>query len=134
MQKMILITLLLVAFSKNPAKLKVIVKNIRPGKGSVVVEIYDDQQSFSNKKPLVSKILKASNESLEFTFSLTEGTYAVKVFQDINENKKCDMNLFHIPQEPYGLSNNFRPKFSAPGFDDCKFNVAGETIQTIMIR
>jgi uncharacterized protein (DUF2141 family) len=126
--------MLFLVLVQNPSRLTVIVKNIRIGKGCVVVEVYNSPQNFSNKKLLVSKTLKASSESLEFVFSLPEGVYAVKVFQDINENKKCDMNLFHIPTEPYGLSNNFRPKFSAPTFKDCKFNVAGQTIQTIIIK
>jgi len=78
--------------------------------------------------------LKATGQKLKFTLDVPEGTYALKVFQDINENSKCDEGWFHIPREPYGLGNNFRPKLSAPAFENCKFFVAGLTDQTIRLK
>jgi uncharacterized protein (DUF2141 family) len=130
----ITLVLLLSGVTFPNAKLNVIIKNVVVGKGSVVVEVYDSKENFSRKKWLISKTLKATAESLEFSIDLSEGVYSVKVFQDLNNNGRCDEGWFHIPKEPYGLGNNFRPKFSAPRFDECKFTVIGPTIQTIELK
>jgi uncharacterized protein (DUF2141 family) len=63
------------------------------------------------------------------TFAITNiptGTYAVAIFQDNNGNGKLDENLFGAPKEPFAFSNNVVPKFSTPGFDDCKFQLLNE--------
>lgn len=133
MTKIFLNIFFLATFSLNPANLKVIVKNIQIGKGSIVVEIYDNENDFF-KKPITAKRVKADNDSLDFTFDIPEGVYAVAVYQDINENGKLDKGWFNIPKEPYGLSNNYRPKFSAPTFDDCKFKIYEQTTMTIIIK
>lgn len=130
----IVMALILSAAASHNAKLNVNVKNIEVGKGTVVVKLYDSKENFLHKKWLVSKTLQATGENLQFTFEIPEGSYAVKVFQDINENGKCDEGWFHIPKEPYRLSNNFLPKFAAPNFEDCKFVVTMMTNQTIILQ
>lgn len=116
-------------------KLKITVNNIQPGQGSVVVEIYDNENDFF-KKHFTSKNEKADKESMDFHFELPEGAYAVAVYQDLNDNKLLDRGwgIFHIPKEPAGLSNNYRPKFSTPDFNDCKFNVAQQTDISIELK
>ena len=53
--------------------------------------------------------------------ALAKGEWAVALTQDVNNNDKLDKNLLGIPTEPYAFSNNVRPKFSAPNFEECKF-------------
>jgi uncharacterized protein (DUF2141 family) len=53
--------------------------------------------------------------------TIPHGTYAVAIYQDLNGNGKLDENMFGIPNEPFAFSNNVVPRFSAPKFDDCKF-------------
>lgn len=117
----------------NPTILNVVVKNIQIGKGNIVVEIYNNEKDFF-KKPFIIKTARTNNHSLDFSFGIPEGIYAVAVYQDINENKKLDKGWFSIPKEPYGLSNNYRPKFSAPTYDDCKFKVTEQTTVTITLK
>ena len=112
MTKIFSFILLLVTFFSNSVVLKIVVKNIQVGKGNIVVEIYNNRENFLNK-PFVAKTIKASSQSSEFSFDLPEGDYAVAIYQDKNENKLLDKGRFNIPKEPYGLSNNFRPRFSA---------------------
>jgi len=133
MMKLLLSVLLWGAFLSAPANLKVVVRDIKVGEGSVVLEVYDNEKSFL-KKPAAKQIAKANNQNLEFSFDLPEGNYAIAIYQDINDNKKLDKGLFGIPTEPYGLSNNFRPKFSAPSFNDCKFKIAQQTTTTIRLK
>jgi uncharacterized protein (DUF2141 family) len=133
MTHIVLSLLFLGTLFSNPAKLKVVVKDIQTGKGTIVVEIYDNDKDFF-KKPVTTMTAKATSQSLDFSFDLQEGIYAIAVYQDINENKVLDKGWFNIPKEPYGLSNNYRPKFSKPTFDDCKFKVDQQTTVMITIK
>lgn len=53
--------------------------------------------------------------------NLAYGEYVVAVFQDLNGNGKLDTGLVGFPKEPYCFSNNYKPRFRAPRFDDCRF-------------
>jgi uncharacterized protein (DUF2141 family) len=48
------------------------------------------------------------------------GEYALAIYQDSNGNKKLDTNLVGYPKEPFGFSQNIKPKFSAPAYEECK--------------
>jgi uncharacterized protein (DUF2141 family) len=58
---------------------------------------------------------------------LPAGNYAVSAYQDLNGNGKLDKNLVGIPSEPYGFSNNARPKFRAPNWDETRFELRADT-------
>jgi uncharacterized protein (DUF2141 family) len=117
----------------NNTELKITVKNIQKSKGQVVLAVFQNEKTFLIK-PIASKILNATNNSLDFIFDLPQGMYAVSVFQDINKNGDLDKGLVGNPIEPYGFSNNFRPLFSAPDFKDCKFKVAENTHISIRLK
>lgn len=52
------------------------------------------------------------------------GDYAVKLFQDENDNQKLDIGLMG-PKERYGFSNNVMGTFGPPAWEKAKFTVAG---------
>ena len=51
------------------------------------------------------------------------GDYAVKLFQDKDDNQKLDIGLMG-PKEPYGFSNNVMGTFGPPAWDKAKFRMA----------
>ncbi|MEM8678843.1 MAG: DUF2141 domain-containing protein [Planctomycetota bacterium] len=55
---------------------------------------------------------------------LPPGTYAIAVYQDVNDNGKMDKSGFGIPTEPYGFSNNARGTMGPPSFQKAAFAVA----------
>ena len=55
-----------------------------------------------------------------------EGAWAVSVSHDLNGNRKVDTNLFGIPTEAWGVSNNARPRLRAPRFDEAAFQVTAD--------
>jgi uncharacterized protein (DUF2141 family) len=120
-------------FPSKDESLKISVNNVKIGKGSIVVEIYDKHEYFF-KKSVAKKIVKATDKNLDVSFDIPQGTYAIAIYQDENENKLFDRNFLGLPKEPYGLSNNFKPRFAAPTFNDCKFNVAQATSLSISLR
>jgi uncharacterized protein (DUF2141 family) len=133
MKNIVLTILILGTLFSTPAALKVIVKNIQVGRGMIVVDIYNSKESFF-KDPFASATVKPCSTTVEISFNIPEGEYAVAGYQDLNDNGILDKGLFNIPREPYGLSNNFRPKWSAPKYDDCKLKVTQQTISAITLR
>ncbi len=65
---------------------------------------------------------------------LKPGHYAVAVTHDLNGNHRTDANVFGMPTEDWGVSNNVRPAFRAPTFDEAMFAVTDASPMTIAIR
>lgn len=108
------------------------VKNIQVGKGFVVLNIYDKEASFF-KTAYVSKTKIADHASLKFTFEIPNGKYAISIFQDIDKNGILKQGWFDIPLEPIGMGNNFKPKFSAPTFEECAVNISNSNNNFIIL-
>jgi len=49
---------------------------------------------------------------------LDSGRYAVAAMLDRNGNNALDTSLIGLPLEPWGVTNNVRPSFRAPSFDE----------------
>ncbi|WP_447636352.1 DUF2141 domain-containing protein [Flavobacterium microcysteis] len=136
MKTTILTTLILCAsfFAKaQQVKLNINITNIQPGKGTVVLNVYDKKEDFL-KTVFLTKTLKADSSNLTFVIDLPrKGTYAVTVFQDIDNNKKLKQDWFGIPQEPVGYGNNFKPS-AKPRFNECAITIDSDQItQTIKL-
>ncbi len=63
---------------------------------------------------------------------LPPGTYAVSVYEDLNDNHRLDHNFLGIPREPVGVSGSPRSHDGPPHFDACSFHL-GDHPQTIDI-
>jgi uncharacterized protein (DUF2141 family) len=115
-------------------KLTVIVKNIQNVTNkNLFISVFNAKGNFPNAQYLNEQILKVNNKTCTVLFDVPYGEYAISVFHDINGNGKLDKNLFGAPKEPYGFSQNFKPTFSQPKFDDCRF-VFNETNASITIN
>lgn len=87
----------------------------RPG-----TNVLDKDEAFSQVKS------ELQNGAARLRFPpVEEGTYALVVFHDTNDNGVVDHNLLHLPSEQLGFSNEFRPGiFSGlPTFDKLKFRL-----------
>lgn len=100
--------------------------NIRQAQGSIYLGVYRSAADFLKpEKACLKKIIRVGSAgSLDLDCSeLAPGIYAVSCFHDLNGNGKLDTNFFGIPTEPYGFSNNARPKFRAPRWEEARFEV-----------
>jgi len=61
--------------------------------------------------------------------NLKAGSYGIAIFHDLNGNETLDRNLMGAPIEPFGFSNNPQIRFSAPSYDDFRFEFAGESAE-----
>ena len=109
--------------------LKLTVENIQSEEGNIMIALYKSKDNFLNEENVYkSAVLTAQTPRVHFTFEkIPEGDYAMAVFHDKNGDGKMNFKLFIIPKEPYGFSNNVKPKFSKPSFEDARFEVKGNT-------
>lgn len=109
----------------NPP-LNVSFTNIREAKGSLYVGVYNSEADFLKEQKVCFKkivpVKSAGNIYIDVS-ELKPGTYAFSCFHDLNNNGKLDTNFLGIPSEPYGFSNNARPKFRAPKWSEARIDI-----------
>jgi uncharacterized protein (DUF2141 family) len=77
---------------------------------------------------------KITGKTFTYTFhDLPPGEYALAVYQDMNSNGRINKNLLGIPTEPYGFSNDIKPRLSAPSFEKTRFTLAADTTISITL-
>ena len=122
------------------ANLKINILNLdKPG--VLYLSICKDEPGFkrtvekeSKEESCITSARQIDLQNLEINSMLPHGEYAITLYVDSNGNKKFDKNLFGIPKEEYGFSNNVMGRMSAPTFDQAKFGVTGPTTQNIKLR
>src|SRR5829696_4970699 len=136
--KIVLIILLLFVSSSSFAQNKVVVQitNFQNNKGYCIVCIYDNAKSYAGKgEPLRCTTVNINNKTANAIFeNMAEGTYAISVIHDANNNKKFDTNFLGIPTEGYGASQNKLPFAAAPKFDENKFTLGANSTATAQIK
>ena len=112
------------------------IQNINKAKGNIMVAIFKGEENFlKDDKAVASKIaLVEKIGALDLTFpNLPYGEYSVAVYHDVNGNQKLDTNLFGVPTEPYGFSNNARSKWGAPKYKVARFQL-NQLAQSMVIN
>ena len=111
--------------------LRVRLDGFRIDNGKPHCTLYNDRDpsafpSNSDKAFKESQSDTIANQSAEVDFTgLPAGKYAMVCFHDENNNGKFDENMLGLPKEGYCFSNNVKPRFSAPNFDQCAFDYKG---------
>ncbi len=101
----------------------VTVKGISTPEGRVFVGLFRPADDFPRQDRAYQGVA-LNADSLETVARLADvpdGTYAVAVYHDANSNGLLDRNLFGVPREDYGFSNNARGSFGAPHFEKAAF-------------
>ena len=87
---------------------------------------------FPGASSFENQVVAAASPDAVVSFTVPAGTYAVSVHHDANANSRMDTNILGIPKEGYGVSNNARPRFSAPKFGAASVVVSTDT--TLIVR
>lgn len=108
---------------KKTFNLTVKITNVKGEKGIMELGLYDGPEHYAEVGKTFRQIRKPiSGKELTCTFyDLPEKRYGICTYHDENSNNKCDKNFFGVPTEAYAFSNNIRPVFSIPKFEDCSF-------------
>ena len=86
--------------------------------GKIKIGIYDSKGFPSFVKEVDGIDIEVKGTSATYVFkNIPAGKYAIAVFQDSNVDGKLTKNMFGVPKEPYGFSNNKYGKFGPPNFE-----------------
>lgn len=125
------------AQSNNEGCVLIQISGLRVKTGTVYVSIYNDKELFLKvgKETRTNTISICEKDTLISTSmcSLSSGWYAVALYHDEDNNKRMNTGLLSIPLEPFGLSNNFHPRFSYPKFSQCSFYLRPTEEKSIFI-
>ena len=114
--------------------LSVNVEGISEYKGSLILSIFNSEETYLNQ-PLERKVIDLETQKQhEFVFSnLVKGEYAITVIHDENKNGKLDMGMMR-PTEGLGYSNNARGMFGPADYDDVRMTINENTTTTIKLK
>ena len=94
--------------------------------GNIRAAVYSSADAFEKGDVTMGVAGAVSSGKAELEISnLEPGTYGIALFHDLNGNEELDRNILGAPKEPFGFSNNPAVKFSAPDFDEFKFEFDG---------
>lgn len=119
-----------------PAELTVAVTGINSDAGEIGCALYGGADGFPMEpSKATEQWLDAQKTGVQCQFAdLDPGVYAVAVSHDFNGNRQTDTNFLGMPKEPWGVSNNARPRFRAPSFDEAAVQLAQDAGYRIEVR
>lgn len=112
------------------------ITNFENDKGEVLLALYKSENGFPNDEDKAFKLARVKitdKKAILVIENLPSGDYAFALFHDENENGKMDTNFMGVPKEGYAFSTNFKPRFSAPDFDEVDFKLTSDTVQKIKL-
>ena len=126
---------------KDEAKRKplvVVIDNLASPNAPVEVSVYAPDNKFPTENGQLKKY-RFTPDGNKLTAKITDleyGQYAIAAYQDLDSDGKIGKNMIGIPTDPYGFSNNYKPKLSAPSFRDCQFDydAKSDSVDITMIR
>ena len=130
----LLLTSLLLTSPAFAGTVTVEVRNIEK-KGEMHLAIYDNADVFENDngekggaaRGITDGVIEeVGTGTVTYRFELPNGTYAIGLFVDANYNNEMDRNIFGVPKEQYGFSNDARGSFGPPSFKEASFTVSGD--------
>lgn len=130
--------IVLLSTSLRAADIEVTVDGVTQAKGSMLIGLYNDATDFRVKElPQSPKIAITSPGKITTVIkNVPPGVYAIAAVWDLNDNGILDTKgRLKMPQEPFGFSNNAKPRFGPPSFEKCRVQIpeAGGKIQIKLI-
>lgn len=119
-------------YKSDEVKLFLEIKGIDQVQGKIMVAVYSNSENFPKaNKSFKNYAFTVDSKTMTLTLDgLKAGKpLAIAVYHDVNSNEKLDENMFGMPTEKYGFSNNAREMFSAPSFESAKI-IASDSKKT----
>ncbi|PHS26000.1 MAG: hypothetical protein COA84_06985 [Robiginitomaculum sp.] len=123
------------AHSAAAADLDVNISDINAHKGTIMVGLYTSQDDYDKNVAHYGRGVAVDGKTMQVAFTdLPAGTYAVKIFQDVNDNGQLDMRYGGIPTEPFGFSNNAPANYGPASWSDARFDLSDGKAATQSVR
>lgn len=117
----------------DSAAIVVQVQGFTVSEGVVEIGLYASQAGWDADEALTERVGIVDGVAQVRFESLRPGPYAIRLFHDVNADGAFNTNLMGIPSEPYGFSNNPRPRFRGARFDEAVFTLeAGEVSEQVV--
>jgi uncharacterized protein (DUF2141 family) len=112
--------------------LNIHVEGFRNQKGDAGLSIFKSTDGWPdvNDKAFLHGPYPFTGTATTITVQVPAGRYAVVVVHDENSNHKLDKNMFGIPKEGFGFTNNPHVMLTAPSFDTAAIPVTCPTTET----
>ena len=138
--KLILLTLfitLTTSANESLLQLEVEFKKIKHLQGKLIVELFDLSTSVTWQAlpPVAHHSIPLVSTKQKHQFNgLSSGRYAIRVFQDLNNNQLLDKSSNGIPLEPVGFSQNPSLFKGEPTIEDCTIQLNKNSVVSITLR
>lgn len=121
---------------EDTSGLTIRVVGLESERGRVAIALFASELNYEREAdPFREAFVEISNRRCEWEVGpIPAGEYAVLLYHDLNGNQKLDKNFFGIPREPYGISNNPKPRFGTPEYTRARFEVAGPTVIEVKLQ
>lgn len=122
--------------SEKPT-LSLTVKNITSVKGNIMLAVFSSSTDFPNSENAEQRLvfpISQKNPTVTIKGLKVGQKYALALYHDENNNKTLDKNLFGLPTEKYGFSNNARGAFGPPDFEEAAFVFNGKSVHSVTLE
>lgn len=115
----------------------VVARGLRNSDGHVLFVLFNDKKGFPGKDQYAVRKGRSSikgSVSKHVWKDVPEGTYAIAVVHDENDNGDVDTNFIGMPKEGVGASNNPKGSLGPPKWKDSKFEHDGTSALMIKMQ
>ena len=105
------------------------VSGVQSDLGTITADLHGEhpEEFLKQGKKILRVRVPARSGKVRFCMQAPRpGVFAIGVYHDQNANKRFDKDLFGLPAEPYGISNNPRILFGPPSHEESAFVVGPE--------
>ncbi|MCK9451173.1 MAG: DUF2141 domain-containing protein [Bacteroidales bacterium] len=120
--------------NENP-QLTIHIQNIKALEGDIRIGVFNTSEDFLKQGFTFKKYKTAVRNTTETIVieDLPKGEYAFMLYHDKNADAEMNRNILGIPKEAFAFSNNVRPKFAKPTFEDCKFFLEDDLVLEVSL-
>lgn len=108
------------------------IEGLRDVSGTLHISVYDSEEDWLGDDTVLLRTVEIDEardgETVTVRLELAPGEYALSIYYDRNGNGVLDTNFLGIPREPVASSNNARPRFGPPRYEDAVFRVGAEGV------
>jgi uncharacterized protein (DUF2141 family) len=114
---------------------RVVVATPRNQRGHIICSLFASEEAYLKLRPAQKVVVAPTLPETTCVFhNVDSGTYMMSAIHDENDNQKLDKNLFGMPKEGYGVSNNHTYSMKAPVFSESTFTVSGTSEMVLKIE
>lgn len=110
------------------------VEGVVAGQGKVRIALEKNRKDFEagdfEKPDYLSRVVVPKGDTVSVTFpAIPYGTYAIKAFQDLDDDGKMKTGFMGAPEEPWGFSNDATGFMGPADFSDSKFELTAPELE-----